>query len=69
MGEIEVLSTDRPVDRPSATPGGYRELLRVAVPLVIATGAHSVQFFVDRLFLSWHSQEAIAAASPAGMAM
>lgn len=36
---------------------------------MIATGAHSVQFFIDRLFLSWHSPEAIAAASPAGMAM
>jgi len=36
---------------------------------MVATGAHSVQFFVDRLFLTWHSREAIAAASPAGMAM
>lgn len=64
-----VLSTDRAPDDGGIAPGGYRELLRVAVPLMVATGAHSVQLFVDRLFLSWHSREAIAAAAPAGMSM
>ncbi|MEA3500834.1 MAG: MATE family efflux transporter [Candidatus Marinimicrobia bacterium] len=47
--------------------GGYRELLKIAFPLIISTGIHSIQHFVDRLFLSWHSAEAIAAAMPAGM--
>ncbi|MFH0964220.1 MAG: MATE family efflux transporter [Planctomycetota bacterium] len=53
----------------SAPPGSYRELLIVAVPLMLATGSHSIQFFVDRLMLSRYSQEAVAAASPAGMAV
>ncbi|MBW1911575.1 MAG: MATE family efflux transporter [Deltaproteobacteria bacterium] len=48
--------------------GGYREVLVIAVPLVLSTGAWTVQHFVDRMFLSWYSPEAIAAAMPAGMA-
>lgn len=46
---------------------GYRDLLRLAVPLIFSTGAISVLLFVDRMFLSWHSEEALAAAVPAGM--
>jgi len=49
------------------TPGGYREVLAVAVPLVLSTATWSVQHFVDRMFLTWYSPEAIAAAMPAGM--
>jgi MATE family multidrug resistance protein len=47
--------------------GGYREVLVIAVPLILSTGMWSVQHFVDRMFLSWYSSEAIAAAMPAGM--
>jgi len=47
--------------------GGYKELLIIAFPLIISTGVHSIQHFVDRLFLAWYSPEAIAAAMPAGM--
>ncbi len=47
--------------------GGYREVLAIATPLILSTGAWSVQHFVDRMFLSWYSPEAIAAAMPAGM--
>ena len=47
--------------------GGYREVLAVAVPLVLSTATWSVQHFVDRMFLTWYSPEAIAAAMPAGM--
>jgi MATE family multidrug resistance protein len=49
------------------TKGGYREVLVIATPLILSTGAWSVQHFVDRMFLSWYSPEAIAAAMPAGM--
>jgi MATE family multidrug resistance protein len=34
---------------------------------MISTSAWSVQHFVDRVFLSWHSREALAASMPAGM--
>jgi MATE family multidrug resistance protein len=47
--------------------GGYRQLLAIATPLILSTGAWSVQHFVDRMFLSWYSPEAIAAAMPSGM--
>lgn len=47
--------------------GGYREVLVVAVPLILSTATWSVQHFVDRMFLTWYSPETIAAAMPAGM--
>ena len=50
-----------------AAPGGYREFLALAIPLILSTGAWSIQHFVDRMFLSWHSPEAIAASVPAGI--
>ena len=46
---------------------GYREVLVIAVPLILSTATWSVQHFVDRMFLTWYSPEAIAAAMPAGM--
>lgn len=48
--------------------GGYRELLIIAVPLIFSTGSWSLLIFFDRMFLSWYSPEAIAAAVPAGLA-
>ena len=48
--------------------GGYREILVIAIPLILSTGAWSVLLFVDRMFLAWYSSEAIAASMPAGMA-
>ncbi|MFC1531834.1 hypothetical protein ACFL7M_00490 [Thermodesulfobacteriota bacterium] len=49
------------------TDGGYRQVLVIAIPLILSTGAWSVQHFVDRMFLSWYSPETIAAAMPAGI--
>ena len=48
--------------------GGYREVLVIAVPLILSTGAWSLLQFIDRMFLSWYSSDAIAAVMPAGMA-
>ncbi len=48
-------------------PGGFREVLKLAFPLILSTGSWSLQQFVDRMFLAWYSPEAIAAASPAGI--
>ncbi|MEA3221890.1 MAG: MATE family efflux transporter [Thermodesulfobacteriota bacterium] len=47
--------------------GGYREVLTLAIPLILSTGSWSIQHFVDRMFLTWYSPEAIAAALPAGI--
>jgi len=46
---------------------GYRELLKIAIPLILSTSAWSIQHFVDRMFLTWYSPESIAAAMPAGV--
>ena len=48
--------------------GGYREFLAIALPLILSTASWSIQHFVDRIFLSWHSTAALAAALPAGVA-
>lgn len=47
--------------------GGYADVLRIAFPLILSSGSHSIQQFVDRMFLTWYSPEAIAAAMPAGL--
>lgn len=49
------------------TEGGYRDFLVVAVPLILSTATWSIQHFVDRVFLTWYSTDALAAALPAGM--
>jgi MATE family multidrug resistance protein len=47
--------------------GGYREVTNLAAPLIVSTGAVGIQEFVDRMFLSWYSTDAIAAALPSGI--
>ena len=47
--------------------GGYAELLRIAIPLILSTGSWSLQQFIDRMLLTWYSPNAIAAAMPAGL--
>jgi MATE family multidrug resistance protein len=49
------------------TPGGYRELLVMSIPLILSTSSWSLQHFVDRMFLAWYSPYAIAAVMPAGI--
>jgi MATE family multidrug resistance protein len=57
----------RRISRRWRGPGGYHQLLAIAMPLILSTGAWSVQHFVDRMFLAWYSPEAIAASMPAGI--
>jgi len=45
--------------------GGYSEFLKLAFPLIISTGAWSIQNFINRFFLAWYSTNAFAAAQPA----
>jgi multidrug resistance protein, MATE family len=48
-------------------PCGGREVLRIAVPLIISTASWTVMNFTDRMFLLWYSKDSMAAALPAGM--
>ncbi|MCP4714751.1 MAG: MATE family efflux transporter [Deltaproteobacteria bacterium] len=49
------------------SPGGYREVMRIAWPLIVSTGSFTLMMFCDRMFLAWHSVVAIQAALPAGI--
>src|SRR6266852_6539062 len=42
--------------------GGGREVLALAYPLILGHMSFTVQTFVDRLFLTWYSAEAVAGA-------
>lgn len=64
--------TEHPVNRNLATswwarPCGGREVLTMAIPLVVSTASWTVMNFIDRMFLLWHSADEMAAAMPAGM--
>ena len=48
-------------------PGGYREVFRVAWPLIVSTGSFTVMQFFDRIFLARYSATSIQAALPAGI--
>jgi MATE family multidrug resistance protein len=50
-----------------ATPGGNRELLTLALPLVVSQGFMTVQVFLDTILLAWHDPREMAASFPAVM--
>jgi MATE family multidrug resistance protein len=56
-----------PAARPAPTPGGSRELLTLAAPLILSQGFMTVQVFVDAVLLSWYDARAMAASLPAVM--
>src|SRR6187200_1437087 len=47
--------------------GGSRELIRLALPLVVSQSFMTVQVFVDTVLLSWHDPREMAASFPAVM--
>jgi MATE family multidrug resistance protein len=50
-----------------ARPGGSKELLVLALPLVVSQSFMTVQVFVDTILLSWHDPREMAASFPAVM--
>ncbi|MDP6037534.1 MAG: MATE family efflux transporter, partial [Candidatus Latescibacteria bacterium] len=47
--------------------GGYKDVLKIAGPLILSMGSWSILHFIDRMFLAWYSSEALAASMPASM--
>lgn len=47
--------------------GGYRELVRVAIPLILSTASFTVMHFMDRIMLTRYSDTTAAAATAAGV--
>lgn len=50
-----------------SAPGGGRELLRLAVPLIVSNSVWTLQITLDRVLLSWLGQEQVGAAMTAAM--
>lgn len=48
-------------------PGGYREVCKISLPLIISMSSHTVMLFTDRLFLGRYSLDTLAASVPAGL--
>jgi len=69
---MNIKKSDNSQEPPEATswwarPCGGKEVLAIAMPLVISTMSFTIMLFCDRMFLSWHSTEAMAASLSAGM--
>ena len=61
----EAVAATPPTDSPRL--GGSRELLTLALPLVVSQGFMTVQVFVDTILLAWHDPREMAASFPAVM--
>ena len=48
-------------------PCGGREVIRLALPLMISTLSYSLMQFCDRVFLAWYSPTSLAAVMPSGV--
>ena len=56
-------------DIPNVGKGTSRELLTLAAPLILANSFATVQFTVDRAFLSQYDPDAMGASMPAAMVL
>ncbi len=59
------IEDDAITDQPP--PGGSRELLMLAAPLVVSQSFMTVQVFLDTVLLAWHDPREMAASFPAVM--
>src|SRR4051812_11692401 len=63
-----VQETPTPSDPPSLhVPGGSRELLTLALPLILSQSFMTIQVFVDTILLSHHNTKEMAASFPGVM--
>ncbi len=47
-------------------PGGYKEIWKIAWPLIILSTSNTLMMITNRIFLAWNSPEEVAASMPAG---
>ncbi len=52
---------------PAPVPGGYREMVRVAAPIIVTMASYTLMQFCDRIFLAHHGSVSLRAAFPAGI--
>lgn len=66
--ELTAPAPESPPDTPPPhAPGGSRELLTLAAPLIVSQSFMTVQVFVDTVLLSWYGTLEMAASFPAVM--
>ena len=65
--EWPAKAPDSPPAGDGAREGGSRELLTLALPLVVSQSFMTVQVFVDTVLLAWHDPREMAASFPAVM--
>jgi MATE family multidrug resistance protein len=58
---------DQQAPEQTPKPGGNRELLLLAIPLIISSGFITLQMIIDRVMLTWLSADAVAASMPAAL--
>lgn len=63
----ELLAPPAPSEMTTRRPGGSKELLVLAGPLILANSFTTIQFTVDRAFLSQYNPDAMGASMPAAM--
>lgn len=67
-GEAEAAATQQAtLNTQNATPGGSKELLKLAFPLIVSQSFMTVQVVVDAVLLSWHDPHEMTASFPAVM--
>lgn len=54
-------------DSDKISGGGFLEVFRIALPLILSNSCHAVNMFTDRLMLAHFSKEAVAAAFTGGL--
>ena len=67
MEAIETNPAPLVKETPTDAPGGSRELLKLATPLIVSQSFMTVQVFVDTILLSWHDTQEMSASFPAMM--
>jgi multidrug resistance protein, MATE family len=65
LDDSEESASSEPFSSAAPPAGSFRELMTVAVPLVLSSGSLSLMIAIDRLFLTWYSEDALAASLPA----
>lgn len=63
---VAIQSHEHSANGPSLARS-LRELLAIALPMAISAGSVTLMHLADRLFLTWYSQDALAAVLPASM--
>jgi len=63
----DAIALETPATPPKHAPGGSRELLALAAPLIVSQSFMTVQVFVDTVLLAWHDPREMAASFPAVM--